>query len=305
MLVALLLSAVPSSFAAPVKPASWTASSSAPAEENETYEPTNLSDAKQSTSWIEGEQGSGLGAWVQADFGGQKTLTSFTLWPGYWYNLEFWQRYARPKTVVVELSDGSSQEFSVADAMKAQTFTFSQPRATTTARVKVKAVYAGSTFPDFALSEVTFHDAAPGRGARVKTFATSSTFPSDGDGSYEPANTQDGVLDSMWCEGNKGSDGANEWIEFVFDGSPTLSKLALRNGNAATLGMWMKSNRATGGTLTFADGSTETIAVKDTMSEQVISFAPRTTGKVRLTFTTVNKGKEFNDLCMSEVVWMP
>ena len=91
----------------------------------------------------------------------------------------------------------------------------------------------------------------------------------------------------------------------MFDGTPTISKLAIRNGNAYSLGLWMKSNRATAGTLTFADGSTETVAIKDSMSEQVISFAPRTTGKVRLTFTAVNKGKEFNDLCMSEVVWMP
>jgi hypothetical protein len=304
MLTALVLSALPTVLAAPIKPASWSAVSSATAAESENYEPTNLGDAKQSTSWIEGEQGSGLGAWVQAGFDGDKSLTGFTIWPGYWYNFEYWQRYARPKTIVVEFSDGSSQEFAVADSFKPQSFTFSAPKKTSSARVKVKAVYAGSTFPDFAISELVFRDAAPERGVAVKAFAASSTFPSDGDGNYEPANMQDGVLDSMWCEGKKDSDGANEWVEFTFGGATSISKLALRNGSATSLGMWMKSNRATGGTLTFSDGSTESVVVKDTMSEQVISFPAHTTSKVRLTFTTVNKGKEFNDLCVSEAIWM-
>lgn len=304
-LVASLLLTAPSAHAAVVKPTSWTASSSAPASEGVSYEVVNLGDARQSTPWIEGDEGSGLGSWAQAEFGAERTISAFTVWAGCWYTFEYWGRYNRPNRLVLEFSDGTTQEFSLADEFKPQTFQLSGPKKTTWVKVRVKGVYAGNTFNDTALSEVVFRDGAPDAGVPVKQYATSSTFPADGDGNYEAINTADGILDSMWCEGNAKTDGANEWIELGFAGPTSVSKLVLRNGNAYSFPYFMKSNRATGATLTFSDGSTETIAVKDSISEQTIPFAARSTSKVRITFTGVKKGSEFNDLCLSEAHFLP
>jgi len=109
----------------------------------------------------------------------------------------------------------------------------------------------------------------------------------------------------MWCEGNKTGDGTNEWIELDLGAPTSVSKLLLRNGNAYSFTYFMKSNRATGASLAFADGSTESVVIKDSISEQTIQFAPRTTSKVKITFTGVKKGSEFNDLCISEAYLLP
>ena len=100
---------------------------------------------------------------------------------------------------------------------------------------------------------------------------------------------------------NKKSDGTGEWVEFTFPGSQSVSKLVLRNGNAYSLTYFMKSNRVTAATATFSDGTSESLTIKDTITEQSIPFAsPHDTSKVKLTFTTVKKGTEFDDLCLSE-----
>lgn len=296
----------PSAEAASVKPQAWTASSSAPDAEGFNYEVKNLGDSKQSQPWIEGDGGSGLGSWAAADFGGERTLTGFTIWAGCWYTADYWSRYNRPKLLVVEFSDGTSQEITLADEFKPQTFAFTGgAKRTTSVKFKIKGIFNGNTFNDTAISEVVFQDAARPAWVPVRSYAASTTFPSDGDGNYDALNTADGILDSMWCEGNKAGDGMGEWLEFNFGSEQSVSKLVLRNGNAYSFGYFMKTNRATAAQLSFGDGSTEAVVVKDTISEQTVSFAPRSTSKVRLTFNGVKKGSEFNDLCVSEAYFLP
>ncbi len=291
--------------AAVVKPTTWSASSSAPGSDGVSYDIANVADARQSSPWVEGDEGSGLGSWVLADFGGEKTITGFTVWAGVWYTQEYWGRYNRPKTLLVEFSDGTTQEVTLADEFKPQTITFNAPKKTTSVKMKVKGIHTGNTFNDTGLSEVVFHDGAPSAYLPVKSYKTSSTFPPDGDGNYEPVNTADGILDSMWCEGNKTGDGTSEWFEVDLGASQEVSRLVLRNGNAYSFSYFMKSNRATAATLTFSDGSSETIAVKDSISEQTVTFPSHATSKVRVTFTSVKKGSEFNDLCISEAYLLP
>ncbi len=307
MLLASLLAPllVDAAHAGIVKPASWTASSSAPGSDGVSYDVANVADARQSSPWVEGDDGSGLGSWVQADFGGEKTISGFTVWSGVWYTLEYWNRYNRPKLLHVEFSDGSSEEFTLTDEFKPQTITFKSPKKTSSVKLKVKAIFNGNTFNDTGLSEVQFFDGTPPAHLAVKGYKASTTFPADGDGNYELVNTSDGILDSMWCEGNTKGDGTNEWIELDLGGSQSVSKLLLRNGNAYSFSYFMKSNRALGATLTFSDGATETVAIKDTISEQTISFPAHTTSKVRVTFTGVKAGSEFNDLCISEAYLLP
>src|SRR5262245_8472637 len=109
--------------AAVVKPTAWSASSTATASEGITYDAQNLGDSKQGVFWANADKQSGLGQWVLADFGGEKTIGSLTVWPGCWYTMDYWKRYSRPKVLVAEFSDGTSQEFTLEDAYKPQTLT--------------------------------------------------------------------------------------------------------------------------------------------------------------------------------------
>ena len=118
--------------------------------------------------------------------------------------------------------------------------------------------------------------------------------------SYKAVNVQDGLADSAWCEGDAG-DGIGQWLEADFGGTQKVSKLTWINGNAASFPLFMKGNRATDVTLTFSDGSTEKLsAVKSSIRATEVTFPAHSTSSVRITFDAIAKGKEFNDLCVSE-----
>ncbi len=286
--------------AAPLKVAAWTASSTAPSTDAASYDAAQLGDGKVQRAWVEGDAGAGLGAWVAAEFGGTVSVSGMTVWAGNWSSGDAHEHYGRPKTVVVEFSDGTTEEAALADGYVAQTVTFKKPHATTSARLKIKAAHAGKG-PDTALSEVMFLDDAASAQVAVKSATASSVFSE----SYAAHNAADGALDSLWCEGNTKSDGTNEWVEFTFDGRPTISQLQLRNGVAYDFKLFMASNKATAATLLFDDGGTADIALKPSSALQTVTFPAHATGKVRMTFTGVQKGKEFDDLCVAEANWLP
>jgi hypothetical protein len=300
MLALSLLATTSPAWAARIPGARATASSAYPPEEGVTYEADRVSDGKVSTSWVEGEQGGGLGSWIELDLGGEKTIQKLRIWGGLWYSSAYWKRANRPKDIEITYSDGSKDIFTLKDEMKAQDFALPQGRKTTSVRVKIKSVYDGSTWMDTAISELQVFDATVDVGAPVRTITASSSLPADADGSYDPMNIQDGILDSMWCEGNKTGDGAGEWLETQFPGAQKVSKVVLVNGIGTSLPYWMKGNRASAATLTFSDGTSEQITLKNALLAQTVAFPAHSTTSVRMTFSTIIKGKEFNDLCISE-----
>lgn len=288
-----------------LKPESISASSTYPADENVNYETTNLTDLKASTVWAEGAEGSGLGSFLVVELGGEKTVTGARLWNGNWYTSDFWQRHSRIKDLEVEFSDGSVEKFTLKDEKLPEVIRFSKPVKTSSVKFKIKSVYSGNTYNDTCVSEVQVFDDEPADFVKPAAYKASSVYPEDADGNYNPSNLEDGLVDSMWCEANKAGDGVGEWIEMSFPAATSVSKLRLRNGNGYNMSFFMKANSATAATLTFSDGKTEKIVIKATVAEQTVEFPAHTTTKVKITFDEIRKGKEFNDLCISEAVFLP
>lgn len=288
-------------FAARLPVASVSSSSDFPEENGVRYDAKQASDGKVGSSWVEGEEGSGLGSWVEFDLGGEQTVTTVKIWGGLWYSHEYWTRANRPKDIELKFSDGSTEVVSLANEMKGFEFKLKKPVKTSTVRMKVASIHSGNTWLDTAISEVQFFDAAPEAFAPAG-FKASSQLPADGDGSYDPANVTDGLADTMWCEGNKDGDGTGEWLELNLGSARSISKMNLINGMGASMGVYMKGNRAKTVTLAFSDGATEVVELKPVMfMPQEVSFPAHTTSSVRLNFTAVTKGKEYNDLCVSEL----
>jgi hypothetical protein len=282
--------------AAPLK-ATWTASSVASSAETP-YDAANLGDGKVQKAWVEGESGAGLGAWALADLGGTQNVSGVTVWGGSWADAEAHAHYARPKVLIVEFSDGKTEELTLDDAYRAQFLPFKAAHATSSLKFKIKAVHNGKG-PDTALSEIWIHDTVPAKDARVASATASSTYSE----SYDAFNAADGALDAIWCEGDSAGDGTNSWLEVTFAQPTSISSMAARIGVAYSFPFFMKSNRPTTATLTFADGSTSQVTFADKPAEQVLTFPERTTSKVRITLTGVKKGSEFNDLCLADVAF--
>jgi len=94
-----------------------------------------------------------------------------------------------------------------------------------------------------------------------------------------------------------------EWVDVSFGGKEQIGKMQLFNGIGTSMVVWFKGNRAEGATLTFDDGSKQSVVLKNTFKEQEVVFTPVTTSSVRVTFDKVARGKEFNDLCISELTF--
>ena len=289
---------------ATVKPAGVEASSYLVSDKGQAYEGKGVADGKLDNAWLEGADSSGLGSWVKIDLGGTKSVTGLKIWNGYWISHDFWTRHNRAKEVDVEFSDGSKETFTLKDEFAAEEVRFSGSKDTDFIKIKLKSVYRGSTFNDTGFSEIQVMDKQPSPFVVPTAYTSSSTLEADGQ-SYGAEQLADGLVDSLWCEGNSEGDGTGESIVFDFGRTAAVAKLKLRNGSAGSFSSFMATNRAKAATLTFADGSTHAIAIKTSLMEQTIAFPSTSTDKVTLTFTEVVKGSQYNDLCIAEARFEP
>lgn len=298
----LVFSFAPALQAAELKPVSVTASTSLPAGDGVTYEATNTSDRKVSTVWVEGDtEGSGLGSYITIDLGEPKLVTGFTIWNGNWYSWDFFQRHNRIKDLDVEASDGTVQKFTLKDEKVPETVNFPKAIKTSSLKLKVKGIHRGTTFNDTCIAEVVVNDSSPPTWYLPAGTADSGHLGEDADGSYFVSNTWDGLLDTMWCENNKAGDGTGTFMEYRFGRPVPLGHLIIRNGNAYGIAESLKSNMATEAILEFSNGTKETISLKPMIIEQTIAFPQHTSESVRVRFSAVKKGTQFNDLCISEL----
>ncbi len=302
LLTVLCLSAA---WAAPLKVTAWSASTTAAATDARSFDATNLGDGKQTTAWAEGDDGAGLGAWVQADFGAPKTVTTITVWGSNWYNTEYFGHYNRPKTLVAEYGDGSTEEFTATDAQAPQVLKLKAPKSTQTVKLRVKGVYSGKGV-DTAISEIKFADGTIEGPVPVAAVSASSIAAADADGNYDAGNVADGIADSMWCEGNPKSDGAGEWLDLSLARRSPVSALKVRAGAGFSPELFKQVNRPVSATVSFSDGATETLTFKDFPFEQNLTFAAsHTTDRVRVQFTAAKKGDKYDDLCVTEITVVP
>lgn len=291
--------------AAVLKVASAEARSSAPNEGDFTYDAKNVIDGKQATFWLEGDDGSGLGAYVQLNLAAESTVTELRIWNGNWYTFDFFERYNRAKEVDIELSDGSKQKVVLKDGKAPETVKLDKPAKVTWVKVIVRSVYQGNTFNDSGFSEIQLIGPASPEPQVGSAFSASSVYPEDADSDYAADNVQDDIKDSPWCEGDKAGDGVGQWVQVDFGGPRPISKLDLVNGNAASFALFKKGNAVSEATLTFSDGSTHKISAKAMPLPQSFTFPTKTTSSVRLTVNAIHKGTEFNDLCVSELTFWP
>lgn len=118
------------------------------------YGPGNLSDGNPATAWVEGVAGTGAGQKVFLSFDRPRRLAGFEIINGYAKNRDIYRKNARLRTVVLRLSDGSSQNLSLPDEMRVSRFTFDSPLEATWLELEIGSVFSGSKYADTALSEL-------------------------------------------------------------------------------------------------------------------------------------------------------
>ena len=230
------------------------ASASSTYTESGNYEASRSVDGKQGTAWVEGDTGSGLGAYVELDLGSEQLVKQVRIWGGDWSSWDAWNRANRPKEIELKFSDGSTQMVTLTDEKVAQTFDIDGGgKKTSTVRVKIKAAFSGTTWPDTGISEIQLLGDADSGSYGGKATA-SSVAPEDGDGNYVADNAFDGLFDSMWCEGDKKAMAPGSGCRRLRQ-DRSVSKLTLLNGIGSSMSLWMKANQATSLKLHFSNGT--------------------------------------------------
>lgn len=282
-------------------PAGLTASSTYPRENGVSYTVQNLVDNRVGGVWIEGERSSGLGSSVTVDLGGARQVRGVRLWNGNQASTDFFTRHNRMKDVELTLSDGSRYPFTLHDSQAAETLLLPKPVSSTSVKLKFTSVYAGSTFGDTCLAELQVLDDAPDPFWAPTTFRASSTYPADASAPYDANLVADGMIDTMWCEGNPKGDGTGEWLELDLGATRDVSRLRVFNGNAASAEDNAVGSQPSALLLSFDDGRSEQVALRAGADAQDLSFAAHSSRKIRVSVAGVARGTEYPDVCISEL----
>lgn len=193
------------------------------------YDASYASDSRLSTIWMEGEEGSGLGDWIEFSFEKDVTVSKLVFYNGNWDSRDFYQRYNRVKSFQVKFSNGSIQKIDLADKMEKQVVALEKPVTTKSLRLVLKEVYKGTTFQDTPISEVMFFSPDPTSVVDNLKVKASSFMPADSGATYVADNVFDSMVDTMWCEG-KSDSGVGESLTIALNKNQSIKELRLLNG---------------------------------------------------------------------------
>lgn len=144
----------------------------------------------------------------------------------------------------------------------------------------------------------------PTEPAAPKTTAKASSTLEEQEGhTYSPGNvlSNDG---KCWCP--KEGSGVNSWIELDFSASKKINGLDIVNGYAGDEDQYKNNSKVTKIKIEFSNGKsvTKSLSVKSVSNRkeiQHISFNSVETGSVRITILAIEKGKEWDDTCITYI----
>lgn len=118
------------------------------------YAPENITDGDRSTAWVEGAGGNGIGENVTLTYDGTYLMQGFRIRNGYQKKSDLYTKNARPKTIELIFSDGSAQEFGLADSgLTEQEIQLSAPVNSSSVTLVIRDVYPGTKYEDTAITE--------------------------------------------------------------------------------------------------------------------------------------------------------
>lgn len=146
-----------------------------------------------------------------------------------------------------------------------------------------------------------FTSTAEAKELKLKWAEAKSHHPEQEGVNYAPKNLKDNKVSTVWVEGESGS-GLGTWVKVDLDGTQTVSKIKIWNGNWYTADFWQRHNRMKDIEVELSDGSKHEFTLTDKMEPEVIKLPKATATKyVKIRYTSIYKGSTFNDTCISEV----
>ncbi|MBN1550165.1 caspase family protein [bacterium] len=115
---------------------------------------------------------------------------------------------------------------------------------------------------------------------------------------YDPQNAVDGDLNTAWVEGVS-EHGIHEWLKVTFTRAVLIKTITLIGGYKS-----QNNDRIKILTLSFSDGSSQTVSLADTLDPQTFQLtSPRVTNWIQFIIGDVYPGTRFKDTPISEITF--
>lgn len=134
--------------------ASFCTSSELSPQSGNSYGALNLFDNDPRTAWVEGKQDEGLGEYLAIDFEDERDVRAIDLLNGYTKSERLFFRNTRVRTLSITASNGARADLSLRDDGDWQRLELTGFEDITWLKLEIGGVYAGSHYPDTAISEL-------------------------------------------------------------------------------------------------------------------------------------------------------
>jgi hypothetical protein len=134
--------------------ARYCASSVLPAQSGNSYGVQNLFSDDNTTAWVEGKPGQGIGEWVLIELDGPRLVQGLTIRTGYQKNSETFARNSRVSRIRLLFSQGETLKYDLQDRQGPQAIAFDRPIKAEWVQLAIEDVFPGSRFSDTAISKL-------------------------------------------------------------------------------------------------------------------------------------------------------
>ncbi|MCK6511352.1 hypothetical protein L6R29_15435 [Myxococcota bacterium] len=277
--------------------------------------PQNLADGFRDTIWVANKSPRGIGEWVRLQFIKSRRLLGVAIsaqipsqlkhvadeyFPG---GEQSAPRLVPPSYLRITTAESARYEIALQDGRPYTFFRFPNPVDTSFLRIEILQEYRDPQGRTQRLTLPEKENSLGFLGEVVPVFDevlyTASSFQSQGAETYEPQNAGDSRDITAWGEGRL-DDGIGEWLQFLLPMPQELNAVSITNGCRRPGERYILNNRVKQARLTFSDGSSQTVTLKDTDAKQVVTFRNVKTSSVRLSILSVYKGKLGHLTCLTE-----
>jgi hypothetical protein len=134
-------------------------------------------------------------------------------------------------------------------------------------------------------------------------YCVSSVLPTSGVNTahYGPRSLFDGDMSTAWAEGAAGA-GDQEWVLLSWPAEQSLRGIHVANGYAKSSQLFMKNGRVKRLRLTFPDGQSASLPVRDAPEPQILSLpSPVRAQWVKIEIEDAIPGEKYSDTAISEL----
>ena len=140
-----------------LQPASAQADSQKQSEE-EDYSGSRLIDGDQTTSWQEGEDGTGEGKGVTISLDGSYQVRYLVLYLGNWKSDELWRYNARPQSLAIQVGEAEEEILEFPNEKKVFYLALQEPVEASEIKIRIQSSYEGERWEDNCISEIEVYE---------------------------------------------------------------------------------------------------------------------------------------------------